>query len=53
MGAKTRLFFRRFRGVSHVTGTLPKIATEPLKLLEGHAGHIQELRGAGLHVGEP
>jgi hypothetical protein len=25
MGAKTRLFFRRFRGVSHVTGTLPTI----------------------------
>jgi hypothetical protein len=23
MGAKTRLFFRRFRGVSHVTGALP------------------------------
>src|SRR2546426_11461063 len=23
MGAKTRLFFRCFRGVSHVTGTLP------------------------------
>ena len=25
MGAKARLFFRRFRGVSHVTGTLPPI----------------------------
>jgi hypothetical protein len=24
MDAKARLFFRRFRGVSHVTGTLPK-----------------------------
>src|SRR5712691_8962503 len=24
MGAKARLFFRRFRGVSHVPGTLPK-----------------------------
>jgi len=23
MGAKARLFFRRFREVSHVTGTLP------------------------------
>ena len=24
-----------------------------LKLVEGHAREIQELRGAGLHVGEP
>ena len=24
-----------------------------LKLVEGQAGQIQELRGAGLHVGEP
>ncbi len=24
-----------------------------LKLLQGHAREIQELRGAGLHIGEP
>ena len=24
-----------------------------LKLVEGQAGEIQELRGAGLHIGEP
>jgi hypothetical protein len=25
---------------------------EGLKLVKGHAGEIQELRGAGLHVGK-
>ena len=30
MGAKARLFFRRFLGVSHVTGTLPDGRSLPL-----------------------
>jgi hypothetical protein len=40
------------RGHMHLKRRL-KGRDQVLKLLEGHAREIQELRGAGLHVGEP
>src|SRR5215475_10709430 len=30
-----------------------KVRDQLLKLVEGQAGQIQELRGAGLHIGKP
>src|SRR5439155_13907649 len=34
-------------------GTRSQRGDQGLKLLEGHTGDIQELRGAGLQIGEP
>src|SRR5438128_2637566 len=55
MGAKARLFFRRFRGVSHVTGTLPMNPTasflgEQLRAYDPLVVSVAEVAGQGIRA---